>query len=143
MDKYTTHFSQWQTTKQFNLRTNVKLETCKYVLLLQTKDSFNLEKDLQKALSLNKKHLSWFVKKFPQHLARVEYADIFSQIESRHFGPIYYKSCYGIVRKLYEKEYGPYNPTIIAPTWVLRKIWPEQVPYKNISPETFRDWLIA
>lgn len=138
-----TPFLQWKAAKQFNLNTNVTLEECKYVVLLRTKDCFNLEKDLQNALKLNKKHLSWFLNKFRQHLARVVYADIYSQIESRHFGPIYYKACFGIVRNLYEKEYGPHNTTIVAPTWLLRKVWPEKVPYNNISPETFRDWLIA
>lgn len=136
-----TSFDQWHNAKLVNTRADVSPDACKYVILMKTTKNFNVEQDLQRHLSLRNKPLVWFIKQFTRLCVRVEYADIFVQRELNHFGRIAQDVSSRIVQKLFQKTYD--TQTVVAPTWIINKIWPEHKPFKTVSPETFRDWLLS
>lgn len=135
-------FPKWAPATAFNDTTGIPSETCQYVVLLQPEGNFNLVQDLRRHLKLSKKREEWFLNELKKHRARVEYVELYSKKDRKRFGPIIQHVGYGIVRNHFRKTYGSKKPTLVAGTWLLKKVWPEHNAYPDISPETFRDRLL-
>lgn len=130
---------QWASAQWFNDLTKINPETCQYVFLLEKTFGFQIEKDLKRALKINRKPIIWFIQTFQQHRVRVEYVTLFTQKELSVFGPLASQLSYGIAQKLFQKRYGNTKPIFVAQPWCVKKLWTGRNPFHVITSETFRD----
>lgn len=135
-------FQQWDSARRFNSSTRVLPTDCRYVVLLHDTVSFQLEKDLQRTLKINKKPLVWFNKAFQKHRVRVEYTTCFTKTESNVLGPIAAKQSRGIVARLFEKLY-PAHVQLVSSVYNVKQVFGDHARYESISIESFRDQICS
>lgn len=129
-------------TDSYNAKINVTPSQCRYVVLLDDTEKWQVFNDLKKCLKLNKKPNCWFIKVLGEHRVRVEYATAGTRSDARHLGPQLKVTSYGMLRQHFKKTYDPNVVQLVAPTFIVKKIWDNSpCPYRTLHPETLRNRL--
>lgn len=121
-------FPQWKAAHRFN--TLIAPPAHHYVLLLTRTRAFDLNRDLKQSLSVTKKPLIWFVRKFRKYGVQVEYGTVFTQRDLRHFGPVATTVSHGIVRTYLGARYSR-SVVFVCPPGLAK-----QLPFEIITPDT-------